>query len=163
MNQEFFAYFLSSPDHNKSRQVATPGRSGEMTADASPVQHASDLALTPAKIGTSTPLSQFGGISGFCDGGNSLFMGASDFDAVAALKDLSNSAPNTPPKLLRPRHAPQRHWLSQEEAALGAGVGEEGAAAQAHPNDASGANNRKKPKTSFFGQVKAKMEERNTG
>jgi len=154
MNQEFLAYFMSSPDPNQSRQVATPGRSGTNMV------HASDLALTPAKVGFSTPLSQFGRISGPCDGGNSLLMGASDFDAVAALKDLSNSAPNTPPKLLQPRHAPQRQLSPQEAAAVDDSAREKGAATCGPPPHA-GYDKGKKPRTSFFGQVQAKMEQRN--
>lgn len=158
MNQEFFEYFMSSPGNNKSRQITTPGRPGAAMAHASPAKHSSDLLLSPTKIGTSTPLSQFGRITGPFDGCNSLFMAheQQDFDAVAALKDLSNSAPGTPSKLFRPRDTSQQRLLPLEAAASREGAGEGGEARRTRPNHG------KKP-TSFFGQVKAKVKERKTG
>jgi len=153
MNHEFFEYFMSS---DKSRQATTPGRVGTMTS--SPAKPS--MKMSPIKIGNSTPLSQFGtllggGISGPLDGCNSLFMGASDFDAVAALKDLSNSAPNTPSKLLRPRDS----FQSSREA-VPYNQDHDDAEEEEEQQDSS---RRKKPKTSFFGQVKAKVDGRKTG
>lgn len=164
MNQEFFEYFMSSPgnnDNNRSRQVTTPGRSGTIMTHTSPAKNTSNVMMSPAKIGTSTSLLQYGRISGPFDGCNSLFMGASDFDAVAALKDLSNSAPSTPSKLHRPRNASHHELLSREEAVPCDGGRKAGEAERKQANNASGS--RKKPKTSFFGQVKAKVKERKTG
>jgi len=108
-----------------------------------------------------TPMSQFGTLAGGISGPllsgevdtdgvgcNSLLMGASDFDAVAALKDLSNSAPTTPSKLLRPRDetkdhntVPYNHDMEGEKTEQPQQV-------------------RKKARTSFFGAVKAKVEGR---
>eukprot|EP00581_Thalassiosira_minuscula_P006248 CAMPEP_0183745226 /NCGR_PEP_ID=MMETSP0737-20130205/66131_1 /TAXON_ID=385413 /ORGANISM="Thalassiosira miniscula, Strain CCMP1093" /LENGTH=1010 /DNA_ID=CAMNT_0025980885 /DNA_START=93 /DNA_END=3124 /DNA_ORIENTATION=+ len=152
MNQEMFEYFMSS---DKSR-MATPGRPGTM--NSSPTKTSTTMMMSPIKLGSSTPLSQFGtllsgGISGpLTEGCNSLFMGASDFDAVAALKDLSNSAPNTPSKLLRPRDG----QLPQEAVPYDQDVGAEAVEQNQMPKS-------KKPRTSLFGQVKAKVEERKMG
>mmetsp|Transcript_3948 Transcript_3948/g.7005 ORF Transcript_3948/g.7005 Transcript_3948/m.7005 type:complete len:182 (-) Transcript_3948:71-616(-) len=168
MNPEFFEYFMSD---NKSRQVTSPGRTGTSHAKTSisTPERVSAMPTSPAKMSTSpakycdnTPFSQFGtllggGISGPHDGCNSLLMGASDFDAVAALKDLSNSAPSTPSKLLRPRDSFHFH-SSQEPLAYN----QDGANKQDQKREAS-SSSRKKPRTSLFGQVKAKVEGRKTG
>ena len=76
---------------------------------------------------------------------NSLFMGASDLDAVAALKDLSNSNPGTPAKETAP-----------VEAAAAA-------AAAAVQEEETNERKCKRPKTSFFGQVQANVDKRKTG
>lgn len=149
LNRDVFEYFMS----DKSRQASstsTPGRAGIMNSPAK----TSGMNLSPMKLGYSaTPLSQFGSLGGpITDGCNSLLMAASDFDAVAALKDLSNSAPNTPSKLLRPRDE------SRLEGAIPAYHQNHERADEGKPHVS-----RKKPRTSFFGQVKAKVEERKTG
>lgn len=138
MNQEFFEYFMSE----KSRRGTA-----EMSL-SSPTK--TSLLMSPIKIGRmapATPLSQYGAIesiSGPLDGDNSLF------DAVAALKDLSNSAPNTPSKLLRPRDGTQSPPPRDQIDSTNPEIEEDWKVS------------RKKPKTSFFGQVKAKVEERKT-
>jgi len=156
MNHDFFEYFMS----DKSRQTSTPGRAG--TTMSSPAKTAA-MMMTPIKLGNmapATPLSQFdttlGTISGPLDGENSLFMHASDFDAVAALKDLSNSAPTTPPKLLRPRGGSSQEPVPYHRNDAGETAAGEG-------GDRAASRSRKKPKTSLFGQVKAKVGERKTG
>jgi len=157
MNHEFFDYFMS----DKSRQPTTPGRAGTSPTKTS-------MMMSPIKIGnmalsSTTPLSQFGtlrSISGpMMDGENSLLMHASDFDAVAALKDLSNSAPSTPSKLHRPRDSARS--LTQQDSVPYNRDDDDDANKEAHR--AGQVSTRKKPRTSFFGKVKAKVEERKTG
>jgi hypothetical protein len=137
MNQEFFEYFMSEKSRHGTAEMSL----------ASPTK--TSMLMSPIKIGRlapATPLSQYGAIesiSGPLDGDNSLF------DAVVALKDLSNSAPNTPSKLLRPRDGTQPPPCDQIDAT--------------DPEiEEDWTVSRKKPKTSFFGQVKAKVEERKT-
>ena len=142
VNPDMFNYFMS----DKSRGATTPGRAATM----SPAK-ASTMNMSPIKLGNlppTTPLTQFeplGGVSGPMAGCNSLM--ASDFDAVAALKDLSSSAPNTPSKLLRPRDGTQSQEAEEKKAA------EEG---KDEPE-------RKKPRASLLSQVKAKAGERKSG
>ncbi|KAL7537491.1 hypothetical protein ACHAXR_008691, partial [Thalassiosira sp. AJA248-18] len=161
MNHDLFEYFMS--EKSRTTAVSTPGRTGANINSPSKT----GMMMSPIKIGNlgpSTPLSQFGALVGgisapLGDGGcNSLLMGASDFDAVAALKDLSNSAPNTPSKLIRPRDETR----DQEEAALPP-YNQDDAADEGGEEEKQVRNSRKKPRTSFFGQVKAKVEERKTG
>ena len=104
--------------------------------------------FSPIKLGNMappTPITNLGslGFSGPVDGLNSLFMGASDLDAVAALKDLSNSNPGTPAKETAPAVAMAATTTREEEAS----------------------NERKctRPKTSFFGQVQANVDKRKFG
>ena len=136
MNQEFFEYFMSEKSRAADMSLSSPQKTG--------------MLMSPIKIGKlapPTPLSQYGAIesiSGPLDGDNSLF------DAVAALKDLSNSAPVTPSKLLFPRDGAQSPAPCDRVVANDPEVEEDRAVS------------RKKPKTSFFGQVKAKVEERKT-
>ena len=122
----------------------------------SPVKTGTTLGsnFSPIKLGNlgapHTPITHLGSLgmfSGPVDGMNSLFMGASDLDAVAALKDLSNSNPGTPANL-QPRD-------SSREAASAAGAGEE--------EEASNERKCKRPKTSFFGQVQANVGKRKSG
>ena len=76
-------------------------------------------------------------------------MGASDFDAVSALKDLSNSAPPTPSKyVLHPRETSKDSVPFSNEEAVDEKV----------VNDSP----EEKKKTSFFAKVKAKVDERDT-
>mmetsp|Transcript_21418 Transcript_21418/g.30661 ORF Transcript_21418/g.30661 Transcript_21418/m.30661 type:complete len:231 (-) Transcript_21418:12-704(-) len=117
----------------------------------SPVKAGTTLGsnFSPIKLGNiapPTPITHLGslGFSGPVDGMNSLFMGASDLDAVAALKDLSNSNPGTPAKETAP-----------VEAAA--------AAAAAVQEEETNERKCKRPKTSFFGQVQANVDKRKTG
>jgi len=103
--------------------------------------------FSPIKLGNiapPTPITHLGslGFSGPVDGMNSLFMGASDLDAVAALKDLSNSNPGTPAKETIPVAA---------------------AAAAVQEEEETNERKCKRPKTSFFGQVQANVDKRKTG
>jgi hypothetical protein len=145
MNQEFFEYFMSEKSRNGAADMAF----------SSPPK--TSMLMSPIKIGKmmpATPLSQYGAlesISGPLDGDNSLFDAVAVFDAVAALKDLSNSAPNTPSKLLHGRDGTQSSAPCNRDETKDSEVDEDRAVS------------RKKPKTSFFGQVKAKVGERKTG
>ena len=136
MNQEFFEYFMSEKSRAAEMSLSSPPKTG--------------MLMSPIKIGKlapATPLSQYGAIesiSGPLDGDNSLF------DAVAALNDLSNSAPITPSKLLRPRDGTQSPAPCDR------------VVTNNPEREEDRAVSRKKPKTSFFGQVKAKVEERKT-
>ena len=97
-----------------------------------------------------TPLTQlhfFGGLSGPVPGCNSLLMGASDFDAVSALKDLSNSAPPTPSKLLLQPIESLKETISFDQ---------EGTDQEMVHQESVGL----KPKTSLLAKVKAKVEEK---
>jgi hypothetical protein len=76
---------------------------------------------------------------------NSLFMGASDLDAVAALKDLSNSNPGTPANI-QPRENARE--AAPEEAAV------------AEEEEATNERKSERPKTSFFGQVQANVDKK---
>jgi len=181
MNPEFFEYFMSD---GKSRQASSPGRAGTApaspakasvttpgragTAFSSPAKMMTPIKYgnnsTPIKYGNATPLSQYGtllagGISGPHEGCNSLFMGASDFDAVAALKDLSNSAPNTPSKLLRLRDDGDGGPPSSREPLP---YRSEHVDERRRDREAGGGG-RKKARTSLFGQVKAKVDGRKSG
>jgi hypothetical protein len=139
-NQEFFEYFISKKSRAAEMSLSSPPKTS--------------MPMSPIKIGKlapATPLLHHGAIesiSGPLDGDNSLF------DAMAALKYLSNSAPNmapnTPSKLLRPRDGTQSQAPCNRVDANNPEVEEEQAVS------------RKKPKTSFFGQVKAKVEEGKT-
>ena len=160
MDPEFFEYFMN----DKSRQKPTPGRMEASSASAA--------NYSPIKLGniaassTQTPLSQFGAlgsISGPLDGDNSLFMQASEFDAVAALKDLSNSAPNTPSKLLNPRDSSL--VPSEEVARMNPVQEEDGIADETKEVDekVAASSSKSKPKTSFLANVKRKVEERKMG
>jgi hypothetical protein len=148
INNEFFDYFMD----DKGQQADTPGRPGETSSSS---EKAGKMLMSPIKLGPTT-LSQFDGtlgdgvISGPMAGTNSLLMGDSDFDAAAALKDLSNSA--TPTKSLRPRE--------ESTAAL-----EGGAAAPAAEEEKEAAEeeeqvSRKKPRTSLFSTVKAHVDKK---
>lgn len=87
-------------------------------------------------------------ISGPMAGTNSLLMGDSDFDAAAALKDLSNSA--TPTKSLRPR---EESTAAQEGGAAAPAAAEE-------EKVAAEEESRKKPRTSLFSTVKANVDKK---
>jgi hypothetical protein len=133
---------------DKSRQ--TPLQTGI----ESPVNTGSNMGsnFSPIKLGNMVPhtpithFGSFGGLSGPVDGMNSLFMGASDLDAVAALKDLSNSNPGTPANV----------QPSASEAAFEA-------SANAGKEEATNERKCKRPKTSFFGQVQANVHKRKSG
>ena len=154
MDPEFFEYFMN----DKSRQKPTPGRSEASFASAanySPIKFGNIAATS-----TQTPLSQFGAlgsISGPLDGDNSLFMQASEFDAVAALKDLSNSAPNTPSKL-RDSSLVQ----SEEVARINPIQEEDGIVEETKGVDekVEASSSKKKSQTSFLANVMRKVEER---
>ena len=159
----FFEYFMNDKS-GTSAAPTTPGRPANTTNAMSSTSKSTGMTMSPIKVGNMThdeaPLTQFGTLAGQVAGlgdgfGHSLLMGASDFDAAAALKDLSNSAPNTPSKLLRPRGheslaqgaVPYSQDYTNDEAKE---AGEEQAS-------------RKKPRTSLFGRVKAKVDGRKSG
>jgi len=139
--EEFARLFMS----DKSRQtplktgLESPVKTTAMGSNFSPIKFGNIAPHTPI-----THLGSLGMSSGPVDGMNSLFMGAYDLDAVAALKDLSNSNPGTPANLTAPPPA---------AAAAAAAAGDEDL------------NERKckRPKTSFFGQVQANVGRRKSG
>ena len=116
----------------------------------SPAKTGSGSNFSPIKLGNlapPTPITHLGslGLSGPIEGMNSLFMGASDLDAVAALKDLSNSNPGTPANI-QPRENARE--TAPEEAAA------------AEEEEATNERKSKRPKTSFFGQVQANVDKK---
>lgn len=132
---------LFMPDN--SRQ--TPLKTGlESPAKAGTTMGSNFSPIKLGNIAPPTPITHLGslGFSGPVDGMNSLFMGASDLDAVAALKDLSNSNPGTPAKEAVPTSY---------------------AAAAAAPEEDTNERKCKRPKTSFFGQVQANVDKRKSG
>ena len=147
INNEFFDYFMD----DKGQQADTPERPGETSSSS---EKAGKMLMSPIKLGPTT-LSQFDGstlgdgvISGPMAGTNSLLMGDSDFDAAAALKDLSNSA--TPTKSLRPR---EESTAAQEGGAAAPAAAEE-------EKVAAEEESRKKPRTSLFSTVKANVDKK---
>jgi len=130
---------LFMPDNSRQTPLKTglesPAKSTTMGSNFSPIKLGN---LAPP-----TPITHLGslGFSGPMDGMNSLFMGASDLDAVAALKDLSNSNPGTPAKEAAPTTAAATATTTQEE-------------------EATNERKCKRPKTSFFGLVQANVGKR---
>ena len=145
MDTEFFECMMS----DKSRQT---GEGATFSTDAAYTSSKTGMMMSPIKVGKApSGLSQLGvhSLAGHIDGGNSLFMQGSDmqaseFDAVAALQNLSNSVPNTPAKDMAVAAS-----LNQNQAA-----GNEAAAVEVAESK------KKRPKISFLGQVKAKIAER---
>ncbi len=132
---------LFMPDN--SRQ--TPLKTGlESPAKAGTTMGSSFSPIKLGNLAPPTPITHLGslGFSGPVEGMNSLFMGASDLDAVAALKDLSNSNPGTPAKEAVPASV---------------------AAPVPAPEEDTNERRCKRPKTSFFGQVQANVGKRKSG
>lgn len=138
MDGEDFARMFSQRDTPLKTGLESPAKTG------------SGSNFSPIKLGNlapPTPITHLGslGLSGPIEGMNSLFMGASDLDAVAALKDLSNSNPGTPANI-QPREN------AREEAPERAAAAEE--------DEAANERKSKRPKTSFFGQVQANVDKK---
>jgi len=154
MDPELFQYFMSDKSRAGGGQETTANNALMASPDGRSTAGKMSMSMSPTKM---TPLSQFGTNLGPMSGpgDNSLMltnmhapnmltnMHASEFDAVAALNELSNSVPNTPSsKLLNPSSAGGKKE----------GKGDEKQSAQ-----------KKKPpkkKTSFLSQVKDHVRKR---
>jgi len=175
VGEEFFEYFMTDKSRQTADVLKTKPKSPSKTEPDSPSKFAlsparfsntsSRFASSPAKfeIHPNTPLTQlqyFGGLSGGLsagltaglsgpiDGCNSLLMGASDFDAVSALKDLSNSAPPTPSKfLLKPRDSSKEADPSHHDN-------------QTHERERGAEEMKKKKPISLFAKIKANLKEK---
>lgn len=151
-------FFLS----DKSRPggtVETPSKT--KNPPASPTKYPSPTKLAAMTPNTPVHNLGYGALSGPTDGGNSLFMAGADFDVVSALQDLSNSAPNTPSRLLLPPRGSLKEGETMNfDGPDGNVKADEEAATKP---SASGKNKRvaaSKPRTSFFEMVTAKHNEK---